>query len=624
MAHNPNEAKANFVEHGQGSKFKKGNNKGKGTKLGPKGGVFKKQKFIGKCFNYGKQGHKSSDCRLSKRNKLKEANVVDDISKDVSEIDLTAVISEVNLVGSNPKEWWIDTGATRHVCFDKMMFSTFEPIETREKVFMGNSATSDIKGQGKVVLKMTSGKELTQTNVLYVPEIRKNLVFGSLLNSHGFRLVFESDRFVLSKSGMYVRKGYMSGGMWKLNVMTIIKSEMNKASSSAHILESSNLWHGRLGHVNYDTLRKLINLNHIPTFQIDAKHKCETCVEAKLTRSSFQSIERDTEPLDLIHSDICDLKLVQTRGGNKYFITFVDDSTKYCYVYLLKSKGEAIEKFVLYKNEVENQLNRKIIVLRSDRGGEYESPFVDLCAQHGIIHETITPYSPQSNGVAERKNSTLKEMMNAMLISYGLPQNMWREAILSANYLLNKVPKKKAEKTPYELWKGMKPSYKYLRVWGCLAKVAVPPPKKVRIRPKTIDCIFIGYAHNSAAYRFLVYESNIPDIHQNTIMESRNASFFEDVFPYGSKEKPSSSKRVLETIHENSQDEDTDGEVEPRRSKRARTEKSFGPDFLTYMLEGEPQTYKEAVNSTESLMWKKAIKSEIDSIRHNHTCELVF
>ena len=379
--------------------------------------------------------------------------MVDDLSKDVSEIDLTAVISEVNLVGSNPKEWWIDTGATRHVCSDKMMFSTFEPIETGEKVFMGNSATSDIKGKGKVVLKMTYGKELTLTNVLYVPEIRKNLVSGSLLNSHGFQLVFESDKFVLSKSGMYVGQGYMSGGMWKLNVMTIIKSDMNKASSSAYILESSNQWHSRLEHVNYDTLRKLINLNHIPTFQIDAKHKCETCVETKLTRLSFQNIERHTEPLDLIHSDICDLKLVQRRGGNKYFITFVDDSTKYCYVYLLKSKGEAIEKFVLYKNEVENQLNRKIKVLRSDRSGEYESPFVDLCAHHGIIHETTAPYSPQSNGVAERKNRTLKEMMNAMLISFGLPQNMWGEAILSANYLLNKVPKKKEEKTPYELWK---------------------------------------------------------------------------------------------------------------------------------------------------------------------------
>ncbi|WJZ97445.1 hypothetical protein VitviT2T_016048 [Vitis vinifera] len=600
------------------SKTVTNNNKGKGSKLGPKGGISKKPKFQGKCFNCGKQGHKSVDCRLPKKNKPKEANVIDDITKNVSDIDLTAVVSEVNLVGSNPKEWWIDTGATRHVCSDKKMFSTFEPIENGEKVFMGNSATSEIKGQGKVILKMTSGKELTLTNVLYVPEIRKNLVSGSLLNNHGFRLVFESNKFVLSKSGMYVGKGYMSDGMWKLNVMTIIKSNMNKASTSTYMLESSNLWHGRLGHVNYDTLRRLINLNHIPTFQINSNHKCETCVEAKLTRSSFQSVERNTEPLDLIHSDICDLKFVQTRGGNKYFITFVDDSTKYCYVYLLKSKDEAIEKFVLYKNEVENQLNKKIKVLRSDRGGEYESPFVDIFAQHGIIHETTTPYSPQSNGVAERKNRTLKEMMNAMLISSSLPQNMWGEAILTANYLLNKVPKKKAEKTPYELWKGRKPSYTYLRMWGCLAKVAVPPPKKVKIGPKTIDCIFIGYAHNSNAYRFLVYESNIPDIHKNTIMESKNASFFEDVFPCKSKEEPSSSKRMLE-----SQDQNEEVEVEPRHSKRVRTEKSFGPDFLTFMLEGEPQTFKEVVNSTEGLMWKEAIKSEIDSILQNHTWELV-
>ena len=266
---------------------------------------------------------------------------------------------------------------------------------------MGNSATSDIEGQDKVVLKMTYGKELTLTNVLYVLEIRKNLMFGSLLNSHGFQLVFESDKFFQSNSKMYVGKGYMSGCMWKLNVMTIIKLEMNKARSSAYILESYNLWHGRLGHVNCYTLCKLINLNHIPTFQIDAKHKCEICVGVKLTRSSFQSVERHTKLLDLIHSDICDLKLVQTRGGNKYFITFVDDSTKDCYVYLLKSKDGAIEKFVLKKNEFENQLNKKIKVLSSDRGGKYESPFVDFCAQHGIIHEITAPYSPQSNGVDE-------------------------------------------------------------------------------------------------------------------------------------------------------------------------------------------------------------------------------
>ena len=259
---------------------------------------------------------------------------------------------------------------------------------------MGNSTTSKIKGQGKVILKMTYGNELTLNNVLYVPKIRKNLVSDSLQNSHGFQLVFESNKFVLSKNGMYVGKRYMSDGMWKLNVMTIIKSNMNKASTSTYMLESSNIWHGRLGCVNYDTLNRLINLNHIPTFQINSKHKCETCVETKLTKSSFQSVERNTEPLDLNHNDICDLKFVQTRGSNKYFITFFYDSTKYCYVYLLRSKDKAIEKFFLYKKKVENQLTRKIKVQISDQGGEYESPFVNICAQHGIIYETIAPYSP--------------------------------------------------------------------------------------------------------------------------------------------------------------------------------------------------------------------------------------
>ena len=164
-------------------------------------------------------------------------------------------------------------------------------------------------------------------------------------------------------------------------------------------------------------------------------------------------------------------------------------------------------------------------------------------------------------------------------------------------------------------------------MWGCLAKVAVPTPKKVKIGPKTVDCIFIGYAQNSSAYRFLVYKSEIPDIHKNTIMESRNASFFEHVFPCKFEEGPSSSKRTFETMNEDSQDQEQEQEEEvedePRRSKRIRTEKSFGPDFLTYMLESEPQSYKEAVNSLEGSLWKEAIKSEIDSILQNHTWELV-
>ena len=115
-------------------------------------------------------------------------------------------------------------------------------------MFMGNSSTSDVEGKGKIILKMTSGKELTLNNVLYVSEICKNLVSSSLLNKHGFHMVFEYDNEVLTKAVMYVGKGYMSDGLFKLNVMTIIPKINRMSTYSAYLLESSNLWHGRLWH----------------------------------------------------------------------------------------------------------------------------------------------------------------------------------------------------------------------------------------------------------------------------------------------------------------------------------------------------------------------------------------
>ena len=114
-----------------------------------------------------------------------------------------------------------------------------------------------------------------------------------------------------------------------------------------------------------------------------------------------------------------------TRGGKQFYITFIDDYSRYTRVYLLRNKDEARYVFIKYKNEVENQVSKKIKRLRTDRGGEYESnPFNSFCEDHGIIHETTPPYSPKSNGVVERKNRTLKEMMNAMLVSSRAPLNL--------------------------------------------------------------------------------------------------------------------------------------------------------------------------------------------------------
>src|SRR5206468_13047536 len=119
---------------------------------------------------------------------------------------------------------------------------------------------------------------------------------------------------------------------------------------------------------------------------------------------------------------------------------------------------------------------------------------------------------------------------------------------------------KKKDKTPYELWRGIKTSYKYLKVWACLAKVAIPTPKKIKIGPKTIDCIFIGYAHNSSAYRFLIHKSEIQDLHVNTVMETRNATFFEDIFPCKLDDEKSSQKRKFENISNNENTNQNDKE----------------------------------------------------------------
>ena len=135
-------------------------------------------------------------------------------------------------------------------------------------------------------------------------------------------------------------------------------------------------------------------MNLILRMDLKEHGKCQICIEAKLTRTPFKNVERSSQPLDLIHTDICDLKFVQTRGDKKYFITFIDDCTRYCQVYLLSDKDEAFEIFKQYKAEVENQLGKKIKSLKTDRGGQYVHPFEGFCAEHGIIHQTTTPYSP--------------------------------------------------------------------------------------------------------------------------------------------------------------------------------------------------------------------------------------
>ena len=177
----------------------------------------------------------------------------------------------------------------------------------------------------------------------------------------------------------------------------------------------------------------------------------------------------------------------QSLGGGEYFVTFVDDHTQHVWVYILKHKGEVLQRFQEWKALVEKLSGRKIKTLQSDNGGEYTSAeFSSYLAKEGIKHELTIPHTPQQNGVAERLNRTLIEGVRTMLADSKLPHRFWAEALSTAVYLRNRSPTKALEGvTPHEAWSGTKPDVSSLRVFGCSAYAHVPKAERRKLDSKT-------------------------------------------------------------------------------------------------------------------------------------------
>ncbi|GKE46925.1 retrotransposon protein, putative, ty1-copia subclass, partial [Tanacetum coccineum] len=215
-------------------------------------------------------------------------------------------------------------------------------------------------------------------------------------------------------------------------------------------------------------------------------------------------MERPKDLLGLIHTDVCGPFRIVSRQGASYFVTFTDDFNRYGYVYLLKHKHEVFETFKVFQKEVENQLEKTIKSLRSDRGGKYMSQeFLDHLNEHGIIAHCPPPYTPQNNGVFERRNRTLLDMVRSMMSQTTLPESFWDYALETAACILNMVPTKMVDKTPYEIWHGQAPKLSYLKVWGCKALVKSDTlTKPDKLDPRSFRCIFVGYLKETMGYSF--------------------------------------------------------------------------------------------------------------------------
>jgi transposase InsO family protein len=197
--------------------------------------------------------------------------------------------------------------------------------------------------------------------------------------------------------------------------------------------------------------------------------ECVNYIKGKQTNKRKYEAKRCNDVLKLIHTDICGPFPKATRNGHRYFITFIDDYSRYGHIYLIKEKAEALDKFQSFKMKVELQLNKRIKAVRSDHGGEYygryngsgeqhQGPLIRYLEECGIVPQYTLLGFLAMNGVTERRNRTLKDMVRSMIARTILPENLWGEALKTATYILNKVPTRATNKNPFEIWVGHKPS----------------------------------------------------------------------------------------------------------------------------------------------------------------------
>ena len=260
-----------------------------------------------------------------------------------------------------------------------------------------------------------------------------------------------------------IGKGVTKEDLYLLEDIKIV-SNLSSAFSSIPVLDYDVLWHARLGHPHSRALNVLLP---DVSFKNDG---CEACILGKHCKTVFPKSSTIYENcFDLIHSDVWTAPCI-SRENHRYFVTFIDQKSKYTWLTMIQTKDMVLDAFMNFQNYVTNQYNVKIKVFRSDNGGEYTSTaFKNHLAKHGILHQTSCPYTPQQNGVAERKNRHLMEVARSVMFQTNVPKRFWSDAVMTACYLINRTPTRiLGDLTPFEVLNNPKPFIDHLRVFGCL------------------------------------------------------------------------------------------------------------------------------------------------------------
>lgn len=411
--------------------------------------------------------------------------------------------------GNLNQGWFLDSGATCHMCSDKKLFSTIH-FSTVGEVTIANGKTIKANGRGEVKIFVNNGREtvkVTLMDVLWVPELDVNLVSVNKLVRNGYVVEFKGNECFLLKDEQRMKIGEFDNKLYKIcedEKCLYIKNVSNDNEVDHCVHE----WHRRMAHRNINDVSCLLKSHGLSIKSCECLNDCEMCITGKMARKSFpKKATRTKEILDCIVSDVCGAMPIESLGRKKYFVTFIDVFSKYTEVKFLRNKNDVADNAINYIEKLKTQLGRKPKVFRSDRGGEYMcEKFQSYLRHEGIRFQCTVGYAPEQNGIAERMNRTLVEAARSMIVDSGLSKSFWAEAIDTANYVLNRIDGKR-KISPYELMFNVKPKITHFQEFGCDAYTMIPYEKRRKLDDKAKKVKFVGYDESSKGYR-LVDENN--------------------------------------------------------------------------------------------------------------------
>ena len=483
-------------------------------------------------------------------------------------------------------------------------------------------------------------RKCSLTDVLFVPELSYNLLSVHKVVEKGNKVNFINSKCIIrDRRQRLVAVGMLQDGLYHVSTEQVHVNLTSDQVSSRRLFTNEDLSHYRYGHLSVKNLQKLArdNLvegyNYVPSKEIQF---CESCLKGKQHRSPFpnNSNSRAKEPLELVHTDVCGKLNEKSLSGSEYFLTFVDDYTRYIWVYVMRNKSDIFKQFTEWMAMAEQLTGKRLKVLRSDNGGEYtSSEFEEYLKQNGVIHQLTVPKCPEQNAIAKRLNRTLVEMVHSMLASSILPPRFRAEALNTATYLRNRCPYRAVEgKTPFELLTGAKPNVGLLRIFGCAAYCHILDDERHKLDLKSRKCIFLAYSENRKGYP--LYDSK-----RQRIVHSRDVVFDETTNGF-EKENNASHKQQYIRINieddvDNIQASDETTETDTSQNEQKHTEEPtlrrstrMPPDYYkTYVNVAEnvmePTTVNKALTGDEREKWKEAMEAEFASLKSNKVWELV-